>query len=378
MNLAVIAICNFEEWNSSASLTIGGAAGVIKSILPYLEADKIYLIGTTSKKKNLKKEIKLNEKTIIYPLVYLPDKSKIPERLQTFWCSRKINKVFKMFNIDSIYSHSEEMLYWADSTYTILYHMHGSTNALAKAKNNLFRNKIFQALWSNIRKRNIEMANKIIAIDRLCLEIVKKYHKEDHAILIPNFVDTSTFYFDNIQSELLKEINETIVLFVGRIEEAKGLELFVDIVSNLNKKEKGRWKGVLVGRGSYKKNIEDYIKDRSRADLFFFPGAVFDQQELRKIYSQSSVLIISSFFEGIPMVILEALACGTPVVSTDVGGIKQLIADEKQCFVIDKRDPDLFAEKILQIKDKGKILKDEFKFSVKEASVTINELLTNA
>jgi Glycosyltransferase len=253
--------------------------------------------------------------------------------------------------------------------------MHGATNALAKAKNKLFRNKIFQSLWSKVRKRNIENANKIIVIDHLCFEIVKKYHKEENAILLPNFVDTSTFYFDSIQSELLKEINENIVLFVGRIEEAKGLELFVDIVSNLNKKEKGKWKGVLVGRGSYKKNIEDYIKNRSHADLFFFPGAVFDQQELRKIYSQSTVLIISSFFEGIPMVILEALACNTPVVSTDVGGIKKLIADKKKCFVIDKRDPHLFAEKILQIQNKHEISKDEFKFSVKEASGIINKLL---
>src|SRR5690606_2219803 len=135
--------------------------------------------------------------------------------------------------------------------------------ALAKAKNKLFRNKIFQSLWSKVRKRNIENADKIIAIDNLCFDVIKKYHKEENAILLPNFVDTSVFYFDNVRSELLKHINENIILFVGRIEEAKGLELFVDIVSKLDKKEKRKWKGVLVGRGSYKKNMEDYIKDTS-------------------------------------------------------------------------------------------------------------------
>ncbi|MGN6532210.1 MAG: glycosyltransferase family 4 protein [Ginsengibacter sp.] len=375
MNIAILGICNFEEWNTPTSLTIGGASGVIKSILPYIEAEKIYLIGTTSKKEHLKTEIKLSGNIVIYPIVYLPKGSKIPERIRTFWCSRDINKVFKKYNIHTIYSHSEEMLFWTNGAYNILYHMHGANNALEKAKNKLFRNKIFQNFWSRVRKRNIKNANKIIVIDHLCFDIVKKYHKEDNAILLPNFVDTSIFYFDEKRSELLKHINENIILFVGRIEEVKGLELFIDIVSYLDKKEKGKWKGVLVGRGSYKKNIEDYITSTANDKLFLFTGAVLDQKELRKIYSQSSVLIISSFFEGIPMVVLEALACGTPVVATDVGGIKQLISDEKHCYIISNRDPSLFAEKILQIRDKNEGLKEDFKFSVKEASVTINQLL---
>ncbi len=375
MNLAILGICNFEEWKTPSCLTIGGASGVIKSILPYIEAEKIYLIGTTSEKEHLKREIKLSGNIAIYPIVYLPKGSKIPERIRTFWRSRNINKVFKKYNIHAIYSHSEEMLFWANSHYHILYHMHGANNALEKAKNKFFRNQIFQSLWSNVRKKNIKNANKIIAIDHLCLDIVKKYHKEGNAVLLPNFVDTSIFFYDNKRSELLKDISENLILFVGRLEEVKGLKLFVDIVNSLDKKEKGKWKGVLVGRGSYQKDIEDYIRAKSTHTLFLFTGAVLDQKELRKIYSQSSVLIISSFFEGIPMVVLEALACGTPVVATDVGGIKQLISDEKTCYVIDKRDPSLFAQKILQINEKHEILKDDFKYSVKEASVTINSLL---
>ena len=377
MNLAILGICDFENWNSPDSLSIGGVSGVIKSILPHLEAEKIYLLGITSKRENLKKELKISKNIIIYPIVYIPRKSKVPERIRTIWYSRKINKVLEMYDIQSIYSHAEEMLYWVKPGYTILYHMHGANNALSKAKTRGYRNKIFLYLWSIIRKRNIKNANKIIAIDYLCLEIIKKYHKVKNAILIPNFVDTSIFYYDNARSETLKDINEKIVLFVGRIEEVKGLELFVDILNTLDKKEKGIWKGVIVGRGTYKKNIETYIKNESSESLFFFAGAVFDQQELRRIYSESTILIISSFFEGIPMVVLEALACSTLVVSTNVGGIKQLIADDEKCFVIDKRLPNLFADKILGIQNKKKEEISEFRFSVKKASATINKVLNN-
>ena len=66
MNLAILGICDFEDWNNPTSLTIGGASGVIKSILPYIRAEKIYLIGTTSKKEHLKREIELNKNIVIF------------------------------------------------------------------------------------------------------------------------------------------------------------------------------------------------------------------------------------------------------------------------------------------------------------------------
>lgn len=378
VNIAIICICDFENWNSSTSLSMGGSSGVIKSILPYIKAEKIYLIGITSKKENLNKEIKLSDNVIIVPIAYIPRGSRIPDRFWTFWYSRNINSILEKYNIYSVYSHSEEIAYWIKPGYTMLYHMHGSTNALAKAKNKLFRNKLLQISWESIRKRSIKNANRIIAIDALCYEITKKQNRANDTILLPNFVDRTIFYKDHSKSKLLENIKENIVLFVGKLEEVKGLELFVEIVNELDKKEKGKWKGVLVGRGSSQKNIEDFIEEKSGKNLFYFPGPVFEQSELRKIYSQSLVLIISSFHEGIPLVVLEALACETPVVTTNVGGIKQLISDGKKCFVIDERAPLLFVERILKIRDTLNDDADEkFRFSVQEASSTINQILTS-
>jgi hypothetical protein len=57
LNIAILALSDFENWNNQESLSMGGASGVIKSILPYIKADNIYLMGITSDKKNLYKEI---------------------------------------------------------------------------------------------------------------------------------------------------------------------------------------------------------------------------------------------------------------------------------------------------------------------------------
>jgi glycosyltransferase involved in cell wall biosynthesis len=223
----------------------------------------------------------------------------------------------------------------------------------------------------------MQKATKIIAIDSLCFDLAKKHKHEQKTILLPNFVDTKIFYKDETPSQLLEHINEKILLFVGRIEEVKGLELFVDTLLEINKREPGKWKGVFVGRGTYEPAVMKYIAINSANDSFYFAGPVFEQNELRKIYNRASILMISSHYEGIPMAILESLACGTAVISTNVGGIKALIADNKMCFVNDRRDPSEFADLAIAILKGGHLEEEEIKFSSSKASSAINEILFN-
>jgi glycosyltransferase involved in cell wall biosynthesis len=375
-NLAILALDDFENWSSKESLSMGGATGVIKSILPYLKADTVYLLGITSVKNHLYKEIPYRDNIIIIPLIYVPKSSVIPVRIRAIFYSRKINSVLRKHNINSVYSHAEEMSFWINPGVTILYHMHGGANAIVKAKNKWLRLQFIQYLWEYVRTRNIKQATRIIAIDAFCLDLAKKQHAESKTLLIPNFVDTGIFYKDETSSKLLEHLKGEILLFVGRLEEVKGLELFADTLIELNKAEPGRWTGVFVGRGTYQPVIEKYIADRSANDLFFFAGAVFKQDELRRIYSRASILMISSHFEGIPMVILECLACGTPVIATNVGGIKELIADNVTCFVNNRRDPSEFARLALAIQNCSNNNIQETRFSSVKAAVLINEILS--
>jgi len=374
-NIAILGLGDFENWNNSQSLSLGGASGVIKSILPYLEADSIYLMGITSNRKNLYEKIPLTKNIYIVPIAYVPRNAIPPIRFHAFFYARRINSILKKYEIHSVYSHAEEISYWIKPGIRILYHMHGSTNALVKAKKRIFRSKLLQDQWESIRKANIKKAKHIIAIDHLCLNLIKSHGMEDKAILLPNFVDTGVFYKDSAVCSLLDHIDKKILLFVGRIEEVKGLELFVDTLLEMNKREPGNWNGVIVGRGTYEPILRKYISDASAESLFHFTGPVFEQYKLRTIYNRASILMIPSFYEGIPMVILESLACGTPVVSTDVGGVKDLIADGAMCHVNDRRDPHGFADLIeLALKKKGAST-DEFRFSSLEASYLINNML---
>ena len=374
-NIAILGLGDFENWNNSQSLSLGGASGVIKSILPYLDADSIYLMGITSNKKNLYEKIPLTKNISIVPIAYVPRNTILPIRFYAFFYGRKINSVIRNYNIHSVYSHAEEISYWIKPGMRILYHMHGSTNALVKAKKRIFRTKLLREQWESIRRANIKKAKHIIAIDHLCMNLIRRHGMEDKAVLLPNFVDTSVFYKDTAGCSLVEHIDKKILLFVGRIEEVKGLELFVDTLLEMNRRETGEWNGVIVGRGTYEPILKKYISDASAESLFYFTGPVFEQDKLRGIYNKASILMIPSFYEGIPMVILESLACGTPVISTDVGGVKDLIADGVLCHVNDRRDPSEFADLIEFALKKKDASTDEFRFSSLKASYLINNIL---
>lgn len=374
-NIAILGLGDFENWNNSQSLSLGGASGVIKSILPYLDADAIYLMGITSNKKNLYEKIHLTKNISIVPIAYVPRNTILPIRFHAFFYGRKINALIKKYEINAVYSHAEELSYWIKPGIRILYHMHGSTNALVKAKKRIFRAKLLREQWESIRKTNIKKAKHIIAIDNMCLNLIKKHGVEGKAVLLPNFVDTSVFYKDTAICNLLDHIDKKILLFVGRIEEVKGLELFVDTLLEMNRREPGFWNGVIVGRGTYEPVVKKYISDASAESLFYFSGPVFEQDKLRRIYNRASILMIPSFYEGIPMVILESLACGTPVISTDVGGVKDLIADGVLCHVNDRRDSSEFADLIELALKKNDASTGEFRFSSLKASYLINNIL---
>ncbi len=88
-----------------------------------------------------------------------------------------------------------------------------------------------------------------------------------------------------------------------------------------------------------------------------FLGAV-DQEQVRRLYRESDVFILSSItadhgdMEGVPVVLMEAMACGLPVVSTRHSGIDELVADNESGFLVDQGDTAGLVGKLNEIIDK--------------------------
>jgi glycosyltransferase involved in cell wall biosynthesis len=139
------------------------------------------------------------------------------------------------------------------------------------------------------------------------------------------------------------------VLCVGRLTPAKGQHLLIDAVERLA--AKGRHVRLrLVGSGPDELSLRRRA-DRSRIpDRIVFEGAV-NQDRIRTFYSAASAFALPSFAEGIPVVLMEAMAMGIPCVSTRIAGISELIRDGVDGLLAVASDVDELTDALARLMD---------------------------
>ncbi|MEZ6050312.1 MAG: glycosyltransferase [Planctomycetaceae bacterium] len=139
---------------------------------------------------------------------------------------------------------------------------------------------------------------------------------------------------------------QAILLWVGRMVEVKRLDVLINAVSAL--RERGRdFVLCLVGDGPLRSATESLVKERGLVHHVLFAGAV-PPVSLGDWYRTADVTVLSSESEGLPNVLRESLACGTPFVSTNVGSIAE-IADERYAVLVPPNDAHALASGIDEV-----------------------------
>jgi len=157
--------------------------------------------------------------------------------------------------------------------------------------------------------------------------------------------------FQPVDKEMAKEelgfVNDNVILSVGRIEPLKGIEQLLKAMPYLQNSHRPRL--VLIGGDENSQYEIERLKRLSRdlhiEDSVTFLGSV-KQERLPYFYSAADVCVIPSYYESFGLVALESLACGTPVVATDVGDFKSIIRQGETGYVVADDEPHHFAEKI--------------------------------
>ena len=179
--------------------------------------------------------------------------------------------------------------------------------------------------------------------------------------IIPPGVDTSHFY--PIPPDEAKEYigipkEDRMVLFVGRIEPLKGVDTLIRAMSCLRIKEIERPAYLAVIGGDPNVPPEQMSTEMLRLqslceDLCMDRMVVFlgkrDQDTLPYYYSAADVLVMPSHYESFGMVALEAMACGTPVVASQVGGLAFLVQDGLTGFHVPDQDEDALCDRLTRI-----------------------------
>ncbi len=138
-----------------------------------------------------------------------------------------------------------------------------------------------------------------------------------------------------------------LILFVGRMEPVKGLDLLISALSKLPEELNYRLL-VIGGDEAGASAVGEHQKLARRLGVeekIYFCGTV-KHDALPLYYSAADLLTIPSYYESFGLTALEALACGTPVVATDVGDLNKIICPGETGWIVENRDPEELASRI--------------------------------
>lgn len=213
----------------------------------------------------------------------------------------------------------------------------------------------------NGERQVLRRADRIIAATPAELAQLQWLYGADvkKIVIIPPGVDVSRFY--PIPNDEAKEVIgvppcEQMLLFVGRIEPLKGIDILIRAISLLHARNICVCLAVIGGdpdsgpQGTTAEmaRLKEMREQAGLENLVTFLGKR-GQDTLPYYYSAAEVVVVPSHYESFGMVALEAMACGTPVVASEVGGLAFLVQDGITGFTVPVDEPEALADRLAQI-----------------------------
>lgn len=191
--------------------------------------------------------------------------------------------------------------------------------------------------------RVLRGADRCVCIsEEIKSQLLNHRFEETRIVLIPNGVDTQVFApvtleeKEVIRNRLGLPLHKRIVVFTGRLVHRKGLKTLAYA-----------WKQVcqdnddvlllVLGSGNFQRDsveewLKGYIKAKHLKDCTLLVG---DVNNVREFLQASDIFVLPSLFEGLPNSLLEAMACGLPIIATNIGGITDVVRDNTDGILIE-------------------------------------------
>jgi len=182
-------------------------------------------------------------------------------------------------------------------------------------------------------------ATVVVFTDEQRSAVSSKYGVDPTRIaVIPNGVDETFFY----AGERLPH-SKPRLLFVGRLSVQKNLFQFIRALDGVSE----QFETTLVGEGELEAKLKQAVRDLGLQNVRFHGRA--DGAEVRDLYRKADVFVLPSQREGMPLVLLEALAMGLPIVATNVQGNRDLVADGQNGVLVPLGDPAALRRALLSV-----------------------------
>ena len=274
----------------------------------------------------------------------------------------------KNIHYDLIHSH-----YWLSGLAAIKLRDRWNTpilqmfHTLAHLKNEIARSpdQMESSLRLDSEKKVVDEVDRIIAATDIEQEQLLQYYTADpHKInVVPPGVDLTRFYpipQDEAKAVIGIPSDERVILFVGRIEPLKGIDNLLKSIAFLRQSDAlttcPHYVAIIGGDPDRPRDLLDremrHLQDLNKRlgldDMVVFLGKKA-QDSLPYYYSAAEVVVMPSHYESFGMVALEAMACGTPVIATRVGGLQLLVNDGVTGLSVPDDDSQALARQLMQI-----------------------------
>ena len=170
--------------------------------------------------------------------------------------------------------------------------------------------------------------------------------------LVAPMIDFSTA--DLFTRGAVERLQPKKILFVGRLERDKGIYVLLDAISGLQKKGLDI-KLDVVGGGPEYDAMRCYADELGILHVVDFYGLIKDKKQLRQMYRDADIFVMPSFHEGFPRVLYEAMLYSLPIITTAVGSIPTVLADEKSALFVTANDSTILTEAICRLVDDAKL-----------------------
>ena len=238
--------------------------------------------------------------------------------------SQKVAFILKKYPNAIIYSQGFSV--WSEISKfknRLIVNPHGLEAYQTMSNTDYYKTTPFRLVFNYIFKRSayvVSLGGKLTDIIKSCLS------KDNQVVVLPNATNITDFPNKDFNG------NVTKVLFVGRFAFNKGIDVLIKCIQKINNENLGhKYKFCLVGKGP----LYDHYKSLYTADNLTYYGFASDD-DLDMLYKTSHVFVLPTLFEGMPTVVLEAMAKKMPIIVTDVGATLELV-DKSNGIIIEKK-----------------------------------------
>lgn len=202
---------------------------------------------------------------------------------------------------------------------------------------------------SRLLHRVLASADAVVLLASIELEAYGRFGDFRRLTVIPNAVDVEEFAAAGEPAPVDERTLQLV--YLGRLTHDKGVLETIEAMKLLVDEGRRDLRFLVAGLGPYEQQLRDRVRELDLSEYVTFLGAVFGEDKIA-LWRRADLLVFPTYFvEGLPYTVLEALASGTPAITTRMGAIPDVVVDGVQGLLVPTRDPRAVAEAVRRLAD---------------------------